>query len=120
MAKLDYNEILKYDTRQVLFYEMLKNGSSFEVAFDKGSTQIAGTVVIEKLCYKQGDMLVNIPFTTDSQVLGKLQTQTTKVYMQVKMDFKTQRAWSVVNKQDPENNNTIRLNRLYKGNDFKE
>ena len=33
MAKLDYNEILKYDTRQVLFYEMLKNGSSFEVAF---------------------------------------------------------------------------------------
>lgn len=120
MAKLDYNEILKYDTRQVLFYEMLKNGSSFEVAFDKGSTQIAGTVVIEKLCYKQGDMLVNIPFTTDSQVLGKLQTQTTKVYMQVKMDFKTQRAWSVVNKQDPENNNTMRLNRLYKGKDWKD
>ena len=87
MAKLDYNEILKYDTRQVLFYEMLKNGSSFEVAFDKGSTQIAGTVVIEKLCYKQGNMLVNIPFTTDSQVLGKIQTQTTNVYMQVKMDF---------------------------------
>ena len=120
MAKLDYNEILKYDSRQVVFYEMLKNGSSFEVAFDPNSTQIAGTVVIEKLCYKQGDKLVNIPFTTDTQVLSKLQTQTTKVYMQVKMDFNTQRAWSVVNKQDPESNNIMRLNRLYKGTDWRD
>ena len=45
MAKLDYNEILKYDSRQILFYEMLRNSSPFEVSFDEKT--IHGTVVIE-------------------------------------------------------------------------
>jgi hypothetical protein len=120
MAKLDYNEILKYDSRQVVFYSMLLNGSSFEVAFDTGSTQIAGTVVIEKLFYKESDKLVNIPFTTDNQVLGNLKRHTTNVYMQVKMDAKTKRAWAATIKSDPETDFIMRLNRLYKGKDWKD
>ena len=56
MAKLDYNEILKYDSRQVMFYEMLRSGTPFEVSFDEKT--IHGTAVIEKLFYKKINLLI--------------------------------------------------------------
>ena len=116
MAKLDYNEILKYDSRQILFYEMLRNSSPFEVSFDEKT--IHGTVVIEKLLYKQGKNLINIPFSSDAQVLGKLATYTNDMYMQVKLDMKAKKAWTPG--QFPESENIMRLNRLFKGEDWKD
>jgi len=101
MAKLDWAEVLKYDSRQVIFYEMLMNKDPFSVAFDKGSTQpIADAFCIEKLFFRSGNSMTEISLTsTDSQILGKLQTYGTNIFMSGKLNAKAKKAWVATDKE---------------------
>ena len=122
MAKLDWVEILKYDSRQVIFYEMLMNKDPFTVAFDKGSTQpIADSFCIEKLFYKSGSNMTEISLTsTDSQILGKIQTYGTNIFMSGKLNDKARKAWDETDKEPGEDANLLKLKRLYKDGKFKD
>lgn len=128
MAKLDATAILKYDSRQVVFYEMLMNGDKFSLSFDEsrsGSAAKEQSFVITGLYLKTGSgnniRMMPISFNQgDSAILNKIQTSGGNIYMTGKMDNSAATAWAKVIKSSPESDEYIRLSRLYKDARFKD
>ena len=122
MAKLDWVEVLKYDSRQVVFYEMLMDKTPFSVAFDETSSKpIADSFCIEKLFFRSGNRMTEIPLTSpDNQILGKIQTYGTNIFMSGKLNASARKAWDATKKETGEDANILKLKRLYKDGKFKD
>ena len=93
MAKLDANEIIKYDTRQVVFWTMLKNGTPFTVDFTPTSKNPTGKAVIKNLYELIAGKMNKINLNTDATIINRMQNAGNNIFMEVTLDSTAKTAW---------------------------
>ncbi len=125
MAHLTAAEILKYDSRQVVFYHKYLAQEAFDISFDGKS--VDGKATISEFCISSSTTakatLTKIPDTTDVALLNKLQTGGTRIHIKLAMGPTLQSKWDKFEgKTGIEKNNPDKLNikRLYKSAEFKD
>ena len=125
MAHLTAAEILKYDSRQVVFYHKYKAGEEFDISFDGKS--VDGTAAITEFCVASSTTakatLTKIADTTDVALLNKFLTGGTRIHIKLAMSATLQAKWDKFeDKTGIEKNNPDKLNikRLYKSAEFKD
>ena len=125
MAHLTAAEILKYDSRQVVFYHKYKAGEEFDISFDGKS--VDGTAAITEFCVASSTTakatLTKIPDTTDVALLNKFLTGGTRIHIKLAMSATLKAKWDKFeDKTGIEKNNPDKLNikRLYKSAEFKD
>ena len=138
MAKLDAGEILKYDTRQVVFWTMVKNGTPFTVDFTPTSKNPTGTAVIKNLYELIAGKMTKLSLNTDATIINRLQNAGNNIFMEVTLDSTAKRAWDKAQEntakfgstqakklgksasEGGESENILKLKRLYKDENFKD
>jgi len=138
MAKLDANEIIKYDTRQVVFWTMLKNGTPFTVDFTPTSKNPTGKAVIKNLYELIAGKMNKINLNTDATIINRMQNAGNNIFMEVTLDSTAKTAWkkAIENAEEygsthakklcksasegGESENILKLKRLYKDENFKD
>ena len=125
MAHLTAAEILKYDSRQVVFYHKYKTAEEFEISFDgksvDGNACIKGFFIASNAYSKA--TITEIPDTTDIALLNKLQTGGTRIHMVLDMGFNLKAKWNKFDGKtlvEQANPGLLNIKRLYKSAQFKD